>query len=375
MRYRYTAIACALVMIAAGLAVLAQRGAGAPAGQSGWTAPKTPWGAPDLSGIWNSKTLTPLERPAKFANREYLTDEEIATLERRNSQQRGRDVRAKTGSQADVEGAYNQIFSTGLDAKYSRTKRSSLIVDPPDGKVPPMTPEGRKRREAIQRGASRSPEAAEAALASFGDGVKQTPYFVDTICSPLNSPAEAKVCRPVNNPEDLPGIERCIGLTSVPCVGGNCAVTRMVQAPESVMIYVEQGHGGGAYRVVYLDGRSHPPSTVREWLGHSTGRWEGDTLVVETTNFTTHTSFQGTSEDLRLTERYTRAAPDMILYRATIEDPKSFTRPWTIEVPMTMLDNKANQIYESQCYEGNYSLPAMLGGARKLEREQPAPKK
>jgi hypothetical protein len=110
-------------------------------------------------------------------------------------------------------------------------------------------------------------------------------------------------------------------------------------------------------------------------MGHSTGRWEGETLVAETTNFTSHTSFQGSSESLRMVERFTRTGPDLITYRVTIDDPKSFTRPWTIEVPLTMLDNKANLIFESACYEGNYSLTSMLAGARLLEREQPAKKK
>jgi hypothetical protein len=339
------------------------------AGEAGATVPRTAWGSPDLSGIWNSKTLTPLERPARFADKEFLTDEEIAAIERANAQQLGRDVRAKAGTQADVEGAYNQIFATALDATYARNKRTSLIVDPPDGKIPAMTPEGETRREAIRRGAARSPEAAEAALSAFGAGVTSTPYQVDIICSPTLSKAEAEACRPVDNPEDLPGIERCSGLATMPCIGGLCAVTRIVQGPESVMIYIEQGHGGGEYRAIPLGGRWQPSSNVRAWLGHSRGRWEGDTLVVETAGFTPRTSFQGTSEDLRLTERFTRAAADLLLYRVTIDDPRSFTRSWTFEAPLTLMDNKENLIFESACYEGNYALTSMLAGARALERE------
>lgn len=373
MRWGYvTAAAAMTAAIAGGVWIAAPRGGAADGGSAAagaWTAPRTPWGAPDLSGIWNSKALTPLERPAKFGDREFLTDEEIAALETGNAQDKGRDVRAKTGTEADVEGAYNQIFSTTLDAKWGRNKRTSLIVDPPDGKMPAATPEGEKRQESIRRGAARSPEAAEAALAAFGEGVKKTPYMVEVICSPLNTPAEAKTCRPVDNPEDLPGLERCSGLSSMPCIGGGCSMTRIVQGPDAVTIYIEQGHGGGEYRTIYTDGRPHPPSHIREWVGHSSGRWEGDTLVVETGNFTDRTSFQGTSEDLRLTERFTRTAADVLLYRATIDDPKSFVRPWTFEVPMTMLDNKANLIFESACYEGNYALTSMLAGARLLEQE------
>jgi len=338
------------------------------------TVPRTPWGAPDLSGIWNGKSSTPLERPAKFADREFLTDEDIAALDRERGSERGRDVRAKKGTEADVEGAYNNIFSTALDAKYVRTKRSSLIVDPPDGKIPARTPEGQKRRDLLRRRAGRSPEAAEEALTAFGEGVTKLPYNVDVICSSINTQKGAESCRPVDNPEDLPGIERCMGVT-VPCINGNCSMNRIVQGPDSVMIYYEQGHGGGAYRVIPLNGQPHPPSHLREWMGHSTGHWEGDTLVVETTNFTARTGFQGASENLRLTERFTRASADMILYRITLDDPASFARPWTIEVPLTLEDNKKNLIFESACYEGNYSLTSMLAGARKLEREQAATRK
>ncbi len=377
MRYRYlVAISVLAAVIVAGVWLMRKPAAASAPGTADATStvPRTPWGAPDLSGIWNGKSSTPLERPAKFANREFLTDEDIAALERDRGKERGRDVRAKKGTEADVEGAYNNIFSTALDSKYVRTKRSSLIVDPPDGRIPERTPEGQKRRDLLRRRAGRSPEAAEEALTAFGEGVTKLPYNVDVICSSLNTRKGSEICRPVDNPEDLPGIERCMGVT-VPCIGGNCAVTRIVQGPDSVMIYYEQGHGGGAYRVIPLDGQPHPPSHVREWTGHSTGRWEGDTLVVETTNFTARTGFQGASENLRLVERFTRAGADMILYRITVDDPASFVRPWTIEVPLTLEDNKKNLIFESACYEGNYSLTSMLAGARKLEREQTATRK
>jgi len=370
MRYRYVVTTSVLAaVIVAGAWLMRKPVAGSAATADGTSAvPRTPWGAPDLSGIWNGKSMTPLERPAKFANREFLTDQEIAAIEGERGHERGRDVRAKKGTEADVEGAYNNIFSTALDAKYVRTKRSSLIVDPPDGRIPARTPEGEKRRELLRRRAGRSPEAAEEALAAFGEGVTKLPYNVDVICSSINTGKGAEHCRPVDNPEDLPGIERCMGVT-VPCIGGNCSMNRIVQGPDSVMIYYEQGHGGGAFRVIPLNSQPHPPSHVREWMGHSTGHWEADTLVVETTNFTPRTGFQGASENLRLTERFTRASADMILYRITLDDPASFVHPWTIEVPLTLEDNKKNLIFESACYEGNYSLTSMLAGARKLERE------
>ena len=190
MRFRFV-VAIATAVFASGASMVAQRGGGAdPAVAGTQTVPRTPWGAPDLTGIWKTQTLTPLERPAQFAGREFLTDAEIAEIETRASRSRlgtGRDVRAKAGTDADVEGAYNQIFSGGGgDGKYARTKRSSLIVDPPDGKLPALTPEALKRREMGRRSAARSPEAAEAALAAFGPNAKSAPYLVEIICSPLN---------------------------------------------------------------------------------------------------------------------------------------------------------------------------------------------
>ena len=366
-----TTVLVAVVVASVWLMRTPVAGSAPGSGEGASAVPRTSWGTPDLSGIWNGKNMTPLERPAKFKDREFLTDEEIAAIERDRGHERGRDVRAKKGTEADVEGAYNNIFSTALDARYVRTKRSSLIVDPSDGRIPARTPEGEKRRELLRRRSGRSPEAAEEALAAFGEGVSKLPYNVDVICSSINTKTGAEHCRPVDNPEDLPGIERCMGI-SVPCVNGNCMMTRIVQGRDSMMIYYEQGHGGGAYRVIPLDGQPHPPSSVREWMGHSTGRWEGDTLVVETTNFTERTSFQGTDENLKLTERFTRTGADMILYRVTVDDPTAFTRPWTLEVPLTLEDNRKNLIFESACYEGNYSLTSMLAGARKLEREASA---
>jgi hypothetical protein len=127
--------------------------------------------------------------------------------------------------------------------------------------------------------------------------------------------------------------------------------------------------------MVALDQRPHPPKQIRQWLGHSVGRWEGDTLVVDTTNFTDKTDFEGSRQNLHLIERYTRVAPDMIIYRVTIDDPTVFTRSWTIELPLTKSDDKANAIFEAACHEGNYSMTSILAGARAQEREQAAKKK
>ena len=222
----------------------------------------------------------------------------------------------------------------------SETKRTSLIVDPADGRLPSLTPDGQKQVDA-----SREFRRIYGRVSELGPG------------------------GPTDNPEDRPQ-DRCRGVT-LPCIGALCAYSRIVQSPGWVSIYFESGHHGGVYRHIPLDpsdGRPHLPSHIRQWLGDARGRWDGDTLVVDTTNFSDQTSFQGSGEDLHLTERFTRAAPDLILYRATIEDSTVFTRPWTLEMTLTLQDNNSNQIFEAACHEGNYAMTNVLAGARASEK-------
>ena len=313
----------------------------------GWTAPRTPWGAPDLQGIWSSKNSTPLERPEEYVDRAFLTDDEIAALDAERERAEtgdlaaGRDVRAEAGTTADVEGAYNNIFSTDLGTRYSRTKRTSLIIDPPNGRLPPLTPEAEaQRREAAARAERLRQERERAAV----------PYFIDTRYR-------------YDNPEDTGILERCQGVR-IPCTGGTCGFSRMVQGPDSVSIYYEQSSGGGGYRLIPLDERAHAPSHIRQWLGDSVGHWEDDTLVVDTTNFTNQTSYQGAGDNLHLIERYRRVASDLLQYQITVEDQTVWTRPWTMELALVLQDNVKNQIGETGCHEGNYSMTSMLAGAR-----------
>ena len=315
----------------------------------GWTPPRTPWGVPDLTGIWDSKSTTPLQRPEEYADREFLTDEEVAALDgdrlqlEQSDEARGRDVRGERGTQADVEGAYNDIFSTGIGQRYSRHRRTALVIDPPDGRLPPLTPEGERRA------ADRAQSFAARAAAQASAGI-DLPYFVDTQDR-------------YDNPEDSGNLERCMGVT-IPCTGGLCGFSRIVQGPAWVGIYYEQGHGGGAFRRIPLDGRSHLPAHIRQWMGDSVGHWEGDTLVVDTTNFSNRTSYMGAQENLRIVERFTRVAPDLMQYRITVEDDTVWTQPWTMELALVRQDNARNLIFESACHEGNYSLTGMLAGAR-----------
>lgn len=342
---RAAASASALAMV--GLLIAA----GAVSGQDGddYTAPRTSWGDPDLTGIWSpGYTLTPLERPDEYEGREFLTDEEVAALEGEQESSAGRNFRPDAGTVADVEGAYNDEF-TGRGKEVIRTRRTSLIVDPPDGKIPPRT------AAAIERlGPARTRQTA-------GGGEIETdvriPYPVD--------PQSGNYA---DNPEDR-APDRCMGIT-LPFVRGTSGTySRLVQSPGAVAIYHEDGHRGGGYRTIYTDGRPHPPQHIRQWLGHSIGHYEGDTLVVDTTNFTDQTSFYGSGKDLHLVERFTRTAPDLVMYEVTVEDPTVWERPWTVEIPLTMADNKSNQIFEAACHEGNYAMVSILAGARNLEAQ------
>lgn len=336
--------------VAAGITVVTLIAGGAVTGQESggdYTPPTTPWGQPDLTGIWSpGYTLTPLERPDEFGDREFLTDEEVAVLEGAQLESAGRNFRPESGTVADVEGAYNDEF-TGRGTEVIRTRRTSLIIDPPDGKIPSRTP------EAIARLGEYRPRQ------SGGAGEVETdvriPYPVD--------PQSGNYA---DNPEDR-APDRCMGITLPFIRGTSGTFSRIVQSPDSVTIYLEDGHRGGGYRTIYTDGRPHLPSHLRQWLGHSIGHYEGNTLVVDTTNFTDKTSFFGSGKDLHLMERFTRVGPDLLMYEVTIEDPTVWERSWTAEVPLTLADNKSNQIFEAACHEGNYAMVSILAGARNEE--------
>ncbi len=339
-----------LALLLAGLPVAGQDGGG-----DGYAAPRTPWGDPDLEGIWSSKTTTPLERPDAYEGREFLTEAEIAALETnaRQASETGSGAtllpeRAERGTAVDVAGAYNSVFSS-RGTTVVRTGRTSLVIDPPDGKIPYSA-------EGLEKLAAEMEYRKALMAADLQDHVSMA-----------------------EGPEDRPN-DRCLGFT-LPCTSMYCAFSRIVQTPGMVTIYYEAGHTGGAYRSIPLDGRPHLPPHIRQWYGDSVGRWEGDTLVVDTTNFTDRRSVEGTStppgfrgqgETLHLIERFTRVAPDMIEYRATVENPAMYASPWTIEMPWMQAAATQAQIFESACHEGNYGLTGILSGARAKERDGPA---
>ena len=321
-----------LLTAVAVVALIPTTGAGQtrPATSGNWTAPSTPWGDPDLQGIWDFRTITPMERPSEFAGKQVLTDEEAANFESQENRRLNRDLidPTKGGALYPPESAggvvpYNEFwYDRGTTLVEDR--RTSLIVDPPDGRIPPLTAEAEKR--AVARRAYRRDH-------------------------------------PADSWEDRSVGDRCIvgfnaGPPIVPAAYNNNV--QLFQTPDSVVILNEMVHNA---RIVRLDG--HPHGTIRQWVGDSRGHWEGKTLVVETTNLSEQSSFRGSSANLHLIERFTRISPDTITYEFTVEDPETWTRPWTAAVPMTKTQGP---MFEYACHEGNYAMEGILSGARADER-------
>jgi hypothetical protein len=297
----------------------------APARAKAWTQPHTPWGEPDLQGVYSNRTITPFERPEEFAGKATLTDSETAELERRVVD-RSADKRDGKGTEADVSRAYNE-FWWDRGTKVT-TNRSSLLIDPADGRVPPLTAEAQRR--ALD-------EWKQPALRAGGANGRGADSYTDRSL-----------------------FERCItrgmpGAMSPSAYNNNY---RIVQSPGYVVIAIEML--GGA-RIIPTDGRAHVNHRLRQWMGDSRGHWEGNSLVVETTNFTNKTLYRGAAENLRLIERFTRVDADTIDYRFTVDDPTTFTRPWTVAVPYLRTDD---QMFEYACHEGNYGMEGILSGAR-----------
>ncbi len=302
----------------------------AAAAREAWTPPRTPWGEPDLQGTYSNRTITPFERPANVAGREFFTPEEVEALERRARESSGDTERAR-GTQADVTRAYNDFWwDRGTRVTSPRT---SLVIDPPDGRVPALT-------EAAKLRAAQEPMRP----AFRGAGANG---------------------RGVDSWLDRSVFERCItrglpGAMSPTAYNNNY---RIVQAPGYVAIQIEML---GGTRVIPTDGRSHISSSIPQLMGSSVGRWEGNTLVVETKNFTDKVLYRGAEANLQLVERFTRVAPDEIDYRVTIIDPTTFVSPWTLAIPYVVT---GEDMFEYACHEGNYGMEGILKGAREEERK------
>src|SRR5216684_1289056 len=325
----------------------------------------TPWGEPDLQGIWTDETDTPLQRSPKFANQEFFTEVQRANLDKERSELLRRDRRVERGTELDVAGAYNALFMT-----QKRTgARTSMIVDPTNGRIPLLTPEAQKTAGAdreFRLALLQSTETCRSkSVACSGGKYDPTP-------SPRMAelPPRYNTARMNRNdgPEDSSLNERCLS-GGLPEFGGPTgSFRRIVQTPGGVSIFYDVGQGQGWQRNIVMDGRPHLPANVRQWYGDSRGRFEGDTLVIDVTNFSPKTDFQGSRENLHLVERWTRISATMLEYVVTIEDPTVWTKAWTVRQEFTKQSDQENRLYiEPRCIEGNFGLPGLLHGRRMEE--------
>ena len=333
----------ALGMLAALLLVATVANAQTPAAARGaqaggaWVPPRTPDGQPDLEGIWTNATIVPLQRPKEYAGKTLLSEAEAAERVTRVMHEWDRD-RRDGGAAQDLSRAYGGVW-WDAEAKLVADRRTSLITDPADGRIPALTAEAEARVAANQ----------------------------------------ARTRRPAETPADRTYIERClwwmaVGPPMLPSFANNSPFNTLVsnyrffQSPTHVVIVNEILHEN---RIIPLDGRAHVASSIRSWMGDSRGRWDGNTLVVETTNFIDRGQFRGAGQNMHLVERFTRTGPNTLSYQFTVTDPTTFSRSWSATVPMIA---SAGPIYEWACHEHNYGLANILSAARAEEREAAARK-
>jgi hypothetical protein len=335
----------------------------APAGSA--AAPKTPWGDADLEGIWTDETTTPLQRPARYADKASFTEAERAELDRVRTEVLGRERRAERGTERDVSGSYNNVF-----VSFKKTgPRTSLIVDPPNGRLPPLAPEAQKIiaadrafRLALLQSTGTCKDKEPACAGGTYDSAR-SPRFTD-------QPPRYNTTRMNRNddPEDSSLAERCL-TGGIPEFGGPTgSFRRIVQTPGGISIFYDVGQGQGWQRNIVMNGSPHLPASVRQWYGDSRGHWEGDSLVIDVTNFSSKTDFQGSRENLHVVERFTRTGPNTLLYEATIEDSAVWMRPWSVQEEFTKQSDRDNRLSEPRCVEGNYGLPGIINGRRNQDR-------
>jgi hypothetical protein len=358
-----------MIMVAIAAAVIAapitQTAAQTPPAFGSAPAPttlNTPWGEPDLQGIWTDETDTLLQRSAKYADQEFFTEAQRAELDRERSEVLGRDKRGERGTELDLAGAYNSAF-----VSWKRVgMRTSLIVDPPNGRIPPLTPEAQKIAAAEREYRLALLQATEACKT-------KAPICSGGNYDPTPSPRRAELPPRFNTggmnrndgPEDSSLAERCL-TGGLPDFGvGIGSFRRIVQTPGGITIFYDVGQGQGWQRNIAMNASPHLPTNIRQWYGDSRGHWEGNSLVIDVTNFTPKTDFQGSRENLHLVERWTRTSPTTLEYRVTIDDPTVWTRPWTVIQEFTRQSDQENRFYaEPRCIEGNFGLPGLLHGRR-----------
>src|SRR6266446_1360917 len=350
------AIAAAATVISASVdPVAAQAPAGSAAGPP--LALKTPWGEPDLQGIWTEEFDTPFQRPPRYANQEFFTEEQRAELDKRRSALLGR-----LATERDLAGAYNLAVFTSVKRTGART---SLVIDPPNGRIPPQTAEAQK---------------AAAADREFGLALLQATETCKTKAvqcnggkyDPMPSPRRAEpppryfatnfgYINRHDGPEDGSLLDRCltVGLPEFGTAFGG-SFRRIVQTPGGISMFYDAGQGDSWQRNIVMNGSPHLPANIRHW--------EGNTLVIDMTNFGPKTDFEGSREHLHLVERWTRTGPNTLEYEVAIEDPSAWTRAWTVKQEFTRQSEQENRIYyEPRCIEGNYAFPSMLLAARQAD--------
>ena len=331
---------------------------------------KTPWGEPDLQGIWTDENDTPFQRSPKYSNREFFTDAERAEFDVLRSTLRGRDNRGNRGSERDVSGAYNNVWG-GLKRTGART---SMIVDPPNGRIPPFVPEAEKAA-AVDRDfrnvLMRATQTCKLQLPGCAGGrFDPTP----AVARRDEKPARYNTARMNRHDDTEDGAlaDRCLvpGLPEFGAGNGGGSFRRIVQTPGGIAIAYDVGQGQGWQRSIVMDGSPHLPASIRQWFGDSRGHWEGDTLVIDVTNFSAKTDYRGARENLHLVERWTRTGPATLEYVAIIEDPTVWARPWTVKQEFTRQNEQENRVYyEPRCVEGNIGFPTIMKAARQEDRE------
>jgi hypothetical protein len=359
-----TAVAAALVAAAGGIFLSATRTtAETPA------VPKTAWGEPDLQGIWTDETATPLQRSPRYANQEFFTEEQRAEFDKQRATLLGRDKRGERGTELDVSGAYNAEF--GMVRRTG--KRTSMVVDPPNGRIPPLTPEAQKIAAAdkeFRLAFLQSTQTCKSKLRACDGGTydpKPTPRRAER-------PTRYNTARMNrhDDPEDGALADRCltIGLPEFGAGNGGGSFRRIVQTPGGIAMYYDVGQGQGWQRNIVMNGSPHLPANIRQWFGDSRGHWEGNTLVIDVTNFSPKGDYRGSRENLHLVERWTRTGVSTLEYQATIEDPAVWTQPWTVKQEFIKQSDEQNRIYyEPRCNEGNYGLPGLMHGLRTQEAD------
>jgi hypothetical protein len=350
--------AAAIAVTSVSITSLSILPASAQAPSASSAALKTPWGEPDLQGIWTEEFDTPLQRPAKYGNQEFFTDAQRADLDKARAA-----VLNRFATEREINGAYNA--ATFFTTKHTGA-RTSKIVDPPNGRIPPLTPDAQKTAAAER-------EFRLALLQSTDTCKKNLPGCAGGKYDPTTSPRYAEAPPRYNTarmnrndgPEESSLPERCL-TGGLPEFGGATgSFRRIAQTPGGISMFYDVGQGQGWQRNIVMDGSPHLPAGIRQWFGDSRGHWEGNTLVVDVTNFSPKTDAFGSRENLHLVERWTRTGPNTLAYEVVVEDPTVWARPWTVKQDFGKQSDQENRLYtEPRCIEGNQGLPGLLHGRR-----------